>query len=316
MATYQIEPARETLHGHFSCELAPVLTIDSGDTVQFRTLDARWGLEPPRDDGVAARQFAPRDPERDKGHALCGPIAIRGAEPGMAIEVQIGRLRAGTWGWNLAGGFDSPVNKRLGFGKEHPEHFLRWTLDPDAATAHDHLGREVVLQPFLGVIGMPPAEPGIHLTAPPRSTGGNIDCRELISGTSLFLPVAVTGGLLSAGDGHGAQGDGEASGTAIECPMEQVDLTFRLHPELRLTTPRARTASGWITFGFNEDLNEAMAIALDAMLALMGEMHGFERADALALASVVVDLRITQVVNGVQGVHALLKDGALRVPTP
>ncbi|HEV2106905.1 MAG TPA: acetamidase/formamidase family protein [Thermomicrobiales bacterium] len=316
MATHQIEPTRETLHGHFSRELLPILTIDSGDTVRFRTLDARWGMEPPGADGTAAKQFAPRDPERDKGHALCGPVAIRGAEPGMTIEVEIGQLRTGTWGWNLAGGFDSSVNERLGFGKDHPEHRLRWTLDPDRGVAQDHRGREVALRPFLGVIGMPPAERGIHPTAPPRPTGGNIDCKELFSGSRVFLPVAVPGGLISAGDGHGAQGDGEASGTAIECPMERVDLTLRLHPELRLTTPRARTASAWITFGFDEDLDEAMAIALDAMLDLMGELHGFERADALALASVVVDLRITQVVNGVRGVHAVLADDAFSLSAP
>lgn len=313
MATHHIEPTRKTLHGHFSRELPPVLTIDPGDTVRFQTLDARWGLGPPNEDGTFTNQFGPRDPELDKGHALCGPVAIRGAEPGTTVEIQIDSLRTGLWGWNRAASFDSPVNKRLGLGEDHPEQFLRWTLDPDRAVGRDHLGRQVKLRPFLGVIGMPSAEPGVHSTAPPRVSGGNIDCKELISGTSLFLPVAVSGGLLSTGDGHGAQGDGEVSGTAIECPMERCELTFQLHTDLRLTTPRARTASSWITFGFDEDLDEAMAIALDAMLHLMGELFEIERVDAMALASVVVDLRITQVVNGVQGVHAVLPDGALSV---
>lgn len=309
MAIHQLDPIREHLHGHFSPDLSPVLTVDPGDMVRFRTLDARWNIEPAKD-GRGPERFEPRDPALDTGHALSGPVAIRGVQPGMTLEVEIGQLRTGRWGWNLAAGRDSPLNARLGFHGERDQHDLRWTLDPDRAWGSDQYGRGVPLRPFLGVIGMPPAEPGVHPTAPPRATGGNIDCRELVTGTTLFLPIAVAGALVSVGDGHGAKGDGEVSGTAIECGMECADLTFRLHPKTHLTTPRARTATGWITFGFDEDLNEAMAIALDAMLVLMGELHGFARADALALASVVVDLRMTQVVNGVQGVHAVLADGA------
>lgn len=309
MTIHQLQLARENLHGHFSADLSPVLTIDSGDTVSFRTLDARWLVAPGTDD-QDPRQFEPRNPELDFGHALCGPVAIRGAEPGMTLEVAIGELRTVTWGWNLAAGRDSPLNARLGFAGNASEHGLRWTLDPERRTGHDQSGRQVRLHPFMGVIGMPPATPGIHPTAPPRVTGGNIDCKELVSGGSLFLPIAVAGGLISTGDGHGAQGDGEVSGTAIECGMERADLTFYLHPEMHISTPRARTATSWITFGFDEDLDEAMAIALDAMLGLMGELHGMGRAEALALASVVVDLRVTQVVNGVRGVHAVLADDA------
>ncbi len=309
MATHQINPTRENLHGHFSADLPPVLTVDPGDTIRFQTLDAGWHIAPAGESG-GARKFEPRDPAADAGHALCGPIAIRGAEQGMTLEVEIGELRTVNWGWNLAAARDSPLNARLGFHGDASEHELRWTLDSDQGFGEDQFGRRVPLRPFLGVIGMPPAATGMHPTAPPRPTGGNIDCRELVSGTRLFLPIAVAGGLVSAGDGHAAQGDGEVSGTAIECGMELADLTFRLHPDLQLTTPRARTAASWITFGFDEDLDEAMAIALDAMLALMGEVHGFDRPDALALASVVVDLRVTQVVNGVRGVHAVLADDA------
>lgn len=309
MAIHHIKPTRENLHGHFSPDLPPVLTIDSGDTVRFQTLDARWFVQP-GNDGGAPVPFEPREPTLDTGHALCGPIAIRGAEPGMSLEVAIGELQTVTWGWNLAAGRDSPLNARLGFHGNASQHDLQWTLDPDRLLGRDQYGRQVPLRPFMGVIGMPSAEPGVHPTAPPRTTGGNIDCRELITGTSLFLPVAVPGGLVSTGDGHGAQGDGEVSGTAIECGMERADLTFHLHPDLSISTPRARTATGWITFGFDEDLDEAMAIALDAMLNIMGELHGMTRADALAVASVVVDLRVTQVVNGVRGVHAVLVDNA------
>jgi acetamidase/formamidase len=168
----------------------------------------------------------------------------------------------------------------------------------------------------MGVMGMPPDVPGVLPTAPPRDCGGNIDCKELVAGSTLYLPIAVPGGLFSVGDGHGAQGDGEASGTAIECPMERVNLTFDLHPDLRLRAPRANTPAGWITFGFHEDLDEATIQATDGMLQLLGEQYGLARPEALAIASIVVDLRITQIVNGVRGVHAVLPHGALTRTQP
>jgi acetamidase/formamidase len=170
----------------------------------------------------------------------------------------------------------------------------------------------VVLAPFLGVVGMPPDEPGIHSTAPPRPCGGNIDCKELVVGTSLFLPVSVDRALVSAGDGHAAQGDGEVSQLAIEAPVERACLTLSLRDDLELENPVAWTPEAWLTFGFDEDLDEAAAQAIEGMLALMGREHGIERREALALASVVVDLRVTQMVNGVRGVHARLAHDALR----
>jgi acetamidase/formamidase len=316
LTVHSLAPDRRTLHGHFSRDLPPVLTIDSGDTVRFRLLDARWQGDAPEADGGGRYVFAPRLPEIDKGHALCGPIAIRGAEPGMTLEVEIGELRTGSFGWTVAGGWASPLNTRLGLDSAE-RTMLEWTLDPDAGAARDQRGREVAMRPFLGVIGMPPAEAGIHPTAPPRPTGGNIDCKELVTGSRLFLPIVVPGGFVSAGDGHGRQGDGETSGTAIECPMAAADLTFHLHPDMTITTPRAETADGWLTFGFDEDLDEAMAVALGAMLDLMGEQHGLDRAEAMALSSVLVDLRITQVVNGVRGVHAVLsRDAAATLEVP
>jgi acetamidase/formamidase len=291
-----------------------VLTIDSGDRVRYRLLDAGWNLAPPEPGGDHPPKFAGRVPELDAGHALCGPVAIRGAEPGMTLEVEIGALRTGAWGWTFAAGWETPLNRRLGVA-DGEMALLRWGLDPDRGVGRDQHGREVRLRPFLGVIGMPPAEPGRHPTSPPRRTGGNIDCKELVAGSRLFLPIEVAGGLVSVGDGHALQGDGEVSGMAIECPMEVAELTFRLHPGLAIARPRAETphpeGPRTLTFGFDEDLDEAMAQALEGMLDLLEERHGLERREALALASVVVDLRITQVVNGVRGVHAVLPSGVL-----
>jgi acetamidase/formamidase len=284
--------------------------VDSGDTVRFQTLDCGWGLGPNPGGGEPQRTFAPRDPVLDVGHALSGPVEIRGAMPGMALEVQIGYIRTGGWGWTEAGGWDHEVNRRLGLLAD--AHRLHWDLDPDRGVATTKLGRSVTMRPFMGVMGMPPAEPGVHPTSPPRPTGGNIDCKGLVAGSSLFLPVAVAGGLFSTGDGHAAQGDGEVGETAIECPIERCDLTFVIHPDLEISTPRARTAEGWMTLGFHEDLGEAMFLALDAMLDLMGAQYGMGRAEALAMASVTVDLRVTQIVNGMKGVHAVLPFGAIR----
>lgn len=128
----------------------------------------------------------------------------------------------------------------------------------------------------------------------------------------MFLPISVEGALFSIGDGHALQGDGEISGTAIECAMELVDITLIARSDMQLRAPLAKTPSGWITFGFHEDLNIAAKDALNEMITLMAQNYNISRTEATALSSTVVDLRITQVVNGVKGVHAVLPFGALR----
>jgi acetamidase/formamidase len=306
-----LEPERKNLRGCFSREHEPILTIDPGDSVRFRTLDAGWGLETLTSFEIQRRKFEPRTPE-DDGHAMIGPIAIRGAKASMTLEVQIGTIRPGAYGFTTAAGWDHTVNKRLGLFEGWGGVIHDWKLDAETMTGRNQHGHTVTLRPFMGVMGMPPDEPGIHPTFPPRFCGGNMDCKELTAGTTLYLPIPVEGGLFYVGDGHAAQGDGEVSVTAIECPMEQVDLTFRLHEKLSLTMPRAKTPTGWLTMGFHEDLEAAMYLALDGMLSLMTEIYAVDRANALALASVVVDLRVTQIVNQVRGVHAFLPDGAIR----
>jgi len=306
---HYIEPERKTLHGTFSKEYAPVMTIDSGDTVRFRTLDVSWGLEAYGADGTR-KEFPDRDPVKDRGHALCGPVAIRGAKPGMTLEIQINSIRPGTYGFTTAGGFPSEVNRKLGLDQGE-RYRLDWSIDPDLMTAESQFGHRIKISPFVGIIGMPPAEPGIHSTTPPRTTGGNIDCKDLVAGSTLYLPIEVEGGLLSVGDGHAVQGDGEVANPALECPMERIDLSLFLREDLHLKGPRAKTAKGWITFGFDEDLDQAALKALEAMVELMGELYGVERKEAVALASCIVDLRISQIVNGVKGVHAVLPHGAL-----
>jgi acetamidase/formamidase len=302
---HEIPLERRTLHGHFSRDLPAVLTIDSGDTVAFSCLDAGWNVEP-------GRKFEPREGELDDGHALIGPIELRDARAGQLLEVRIDEVRVGSWGATFAGGWSTPLNDRLEVS-EGDGSVVRWSLDASKGIGRDGEGREVDLRPFPGVLGMPPPEPGIHSTGPPRKWGGNIDCKELVAGTTLFLPVPIDGALFSAGDGHARQGDGEVSQTAIECPLDRLELTLSIHEEPVLQTPVARIPEAWLTLGLAEDLDEAAAIATDAMLGLMGRELGLGRRDALALASVVVDLRVTQIVNGVKGVHAVLRDDAIRM---
>jgi acetamidase/formamidase len=283
---HEIPLERRTLHGHFSRDLAPILTIDPGDSIVFACPNAGWRLDD-------AETFEPRDEELDAGHALVGPIEVRGATKGKTLVVHIEAVRPGTFGET--------------FG--HRQRVL-WALEGD--TAVDERGTRVALAPFLGVIGMPPDEPGIHSTGPPRTCGGNIDCKELVAGTALYLPISVDGAHLSAGDGHGAQGDGEASGTAIECFVERAELTLDVS-DLELRTPIARTPTTWIAFGFDEDLDRAAESAMATLLDLMERELSLDRSYGLALASVAVDLRVTQIVNGVKGIHAVLADDAIRM---
>jgi acetamidase/formamidase len=275
------------VHGHFSRELPPVLTVDPGDSVRFRALNAGWRWEADRE--VEYHRPGPLD----EGHALCGPIEVRGARAGSTLAVRVDEVVPGGWGVTFGGG--AP------FG---------WTLEGEAWRSER--GHVVGSAPFLGVIGMPPPERGEWSTSPPRRWGGNIDCKELVAGSTLFLPIPVEGALLSAGDGHGAQGDGELSGTAIECPLEAAQITLELRNDLELRAPIARAGAAWLAFGFDEDLDLATRQAIEGILDLIEQELGVERGYAEALASVAVDLRITQLVNGVKGAHAVLRDDAIR----
>jgi acetamidase/formamidase len=287
MTLHEIPLERRTLHGHFSRDLEPILTVEPGDSIAFSTLNAGWHL-------TDEERFEPWDAELDAGHALIGPVEVRGARAGQTLVVNVDDVQPADWG--------------VTFG--HSTKVL-WQYDAARAEWVDDHGSRVAAAPFLGVLGMPPDEPGRHSTAPPRACGGNIDCRELVPGTTLYLPIPVDGALFSAGDGHGAQGDGEVSGTAIECPLERAQLTLDVL-ELALRSPVARVPGAWLAFGFDEDLDVAAETATATMLDLIERELGLERTYALALSSIVVDLRVTQIVNGAKGVHAVLRDDAIR----
>ncbi|WP_108669756.1 acetamidase/formamidase family protein [Peribacillus acanthi] len=306
--THIIKLENANLQASFSRDYKPIIMIESGDTIHFSTPDIGWGYNQSNGNRI---QFQSREQEGRWGHPIIGPIAIKNARPGMTLEVVINKLRAGTYGWNCAGGRSSWVNDRLGISDDH-EVTLNWKIHNIAECEIEGVNFEVEVKPFLGLLGTTPCEEGVHSTIPPRYCGGNIDCKELVEGSRLFLPIAVEGALFTAGDGHAAQGDGEVSGQAIECPMDFVDLTLFIHEELSIKYPRAYTPNGWITFGFDEDLNVATEHALEAMVELIQEQYRVNKAEATALASVVVDLRITQIVNGAKGVHAVLPHSAIK----
>jgi acetamidase/formamidase len=286
-----------------------VLTVEPGDSVRFRTLDSGWSAGPFTGGSFPDRPRAPEYTD-GAGHALIGPVAVRGARAGQTLSVRVDAVVPGTWGYTVAGGWPSELNKRYGVTDRGVVH--SWTLDATAMVGRNQHGHTVALRPFMGVLGMPPPEPGEHSTIPPRRHGGNLDCKELVAGSTLYLPIPVDGALFSVGDGHAAQGDGEVSCTAIECPMDRVDLTFGLRDDLPVTGPVASTPAGWVTMGLGSTLDDAAFEALEAMFGLLERLHGVERCDAIALSSVAVDLRVTQIVNQVVGVHAVLAPGAIR----
>jgi acetamidase/formamidase len=302
----------QNLHGSFSKDYAPILTVDSGDSIQLKTPDIQWGYSQSQNEERVIYQS--RENEERPGHPVLGPIAVRNAKAGMVLEIRMNNIVPGWYGRNWAAGIKNWQNDKLGLTSMNKVE-LDWQLNSTTMTGICQIGTKsfhVGLQPFMGLIGVAPAEPGVHPTPPPRYCGGNIDCKELVTGSTLFLPIAVDGALFSIGDGHALQGDGEVSGTAIECPMDLVDITLTVREDMELKLPRAKTQSGWITFGFNEDLNEATAEALNEMVQLMQDLYHVTKPEATALASVAVDLRITQVVNGVKGVHAILPYGVIR----
>lgn len=321
---HRLDPGAGALHGRFDPSLAPALVVDDGDVVVASTLDSGWHApeQPPHAlAGGRLLAWSGHDPVLDPGHALTGPVAVRGAEPGAVLEVRVLDVRPGAWALTGAGSRETYADRAAGVDAL-PREVLVWQLDADRRRAVDQYGDAVVVRAFPGLVGTCPAVPagaGPRSTVPPRRTGGNLDCRELVAGSSLFLPVEVPGALLSFGDGHAAQGDGEVAGVALECPLERLELQLVLHADQGAAAlpggrPWASTPAGTAVFGTGTSLDEAAADALGGVVDLLCARHGLGRQRALALASAAVDLRVTQVVNGgVHGVHAVLPPGRLEI---
>ncbi len=317
MAIHRLDAAPSTVRwGAFDAAFPPLLTIASGDTVVLSCVSGGPEVMPPAGSGLAIpRALAAihaAAPPRLGPHILTGPVAVAGAEPGDMLEVRIEKIEPGAeWGFC---GF-RPLAGTL--PEDFPYHFLSHiTVDRATGTCRPPFGPELPLAPFFGVMGVaPPPAYGTISTKEPREHGGNLDNKELIAGTTLFLPVFVAGALFSAGDGHGRQGDGEVCVNALEMCLTG-HFTLILHkgggaaaPALRF--PRAETPTHFITMGLHEDLDLAMKQALREMIDLICARSTLTRDQAYQFCSLAVDFRVTQTVNGEKGVHGMLRRGLL-----
>lgn len=336
--------------GYFDNSLDPVLTIDSGDLVAMECLSHHAGDAPDLmfDDGV--RKIWDSIPESDRApgvHIMTGPIAVRGAEPGDALEVRF--LQAypripyavnfeANWGL-MYGPVRAPMDTPTTEDLEGREHVVIYEADWDRGVARGHVqfpyprsepltvpGTEltveecdrspvpdvsVPLRPHMGVAAVAPAEPGHINSVPPGRFGGNVDNRNFVPGTRMFYPVQVPGALFVAGDTHFAEGDGEISGTAIEGHLN-VTLQLVLHKNAGIRTPVLETDTRIMVHGFHENLDEAVRICAAEMIHEMGTRWGLTHQESYSVLSVAGDCRVTQVVNGVKGAHFILPKSVVR----
>ena len=291
-----------TIHSHdhhlgWDNSLEPKLTVRPGETIAVETVDASGGQLGPKSglSDLEALDFGKVNP-------VTGPILVEGAEPGDAVAITFNAFHPSGWGWTA----NIP-----GFGllaEDFPDPALHiWSYDTGLATPSAFgPGGRVPLKPFVGTIGLALAEPGLHSVVPPRRVGGNLDIRDNAVGTTLYLPVEVAGGMLSLGDTHAAQGDGEICGTAIESPMG-VEIRVDLVKDANFPFPRLETSGPvtshldrkgyWITTGIGPDLMQAAKDAVRGCIDRVTKETGMSAVEAYMLASVCGDLRISEIVD-------------------
>jgi acetamidase/formamidase len=306
MANHRIDAAPETVHwGFFDAGLKPLVTINSGDTVTISTVSGMANQMPaaPLTVPPALAAIQKSVPQKLPGHICTGPVAVKGAKAGHVLEVRIKDIELYyDWGYNmirplvgaLPDDFDTPTLIHIPLDKQKNTGKLPW-------------GLELPLRPFFGVMAVaPPPTWGMISTLPPRRNGGNLDNKELVKGTTLYLPIHVDDALFSVGDGHAAQGDGEVCITAIETGLIG---TFELHlrDDMTLEWPMAETPTHIMTMAFDPDLDDCVVIALRDMIKLICRRTNLTREQAYTLCSLAADLRVTQVVNGNKGIHVMLE---------
>lgn len=291
--------------GHYDSDAKPVIRVASGDIVRVETCSGA-----PEDPLVSPSEVTERWAEVakaivDRGpgvHLLTGPIYVDGAEPGDILEIHFQRFE-----YTVPFGVVAIAPNFTALPDDFPYEKMRVIrINQDAQTAEFLPGVTLRLSPFFGSVGVaPPDFIGRTSSNPPGLHGGNMDNRELGAGATLYLPVHIRGALLSVGDAHAVQGDGEVSCCALETALiGTMQLTVRKGKRLRW--PRAETQSHYITMGFNADLDQAASMATREMIDLLIAEKHLSADDAFMLASVAMDLRVTQVVDGVKGVHAML----------
>ncbi len=321
---FTIRAGVETVHwGYLSGAIDPVLQIKPGDVVTMETVSheglladqgppeaffARFGIAQEEILADVVTVYTRVQHSGQGPHIVTGPIYVEGAEPGdtLAVHVLSATPRV-PYGVN---------SMRTGKGGLPDEFTLNRSVvipfDLERGVARFAPQIEIPLAPFFGIMAVGPARSlGRISSVPPGVYGGNIDLKDLIAGSTLYLPVHVPGALFMAGDGHAAQGDGEVDLTAIETSLTGT-FRFDVIKGRPLAFPRAETPSHWIAIGLDEDLNEAMRIAIRETVAYLVELKGLSREDAYALASIAVDFEVTQVVDQVKGIHALIPKAIFR----
>jgi acetamidase/formamidase len=285
---------QERTHCRWDQSIAPLVTAEPGDIVELETKEASDGQVVPGSNVEILTRL-----DFSVIHPLTGPVAIVGAQPGDTLEIEVLDIRPKSWGWTgILPGFGLLAD-------DFPDPYLKvWELQD--GYAYFKPGIRIPLEPFCGVMGVAPAEPGSLDTIPPRLNGGNIDIKQLVKGSKLLLPVLYPTALFSLGDTHAAQGDGEVCGTAIEGPMI-VTVRFGLHkgvsiPELQYSTPgsaveRANKKGYYVTTGHSPNLYEAAQNAVRHMISHLTKHYDLTRHEAYALCSVTVDLRISEIVD-------------------
>lgn len=301
---HELAPSPETVHwGFFDAALPAVLEVDSGDTITIDTVSGWAEVVDTARISAAHAEILEKVRPGPGPHILTGPVHVRGALPGDALEVRIRSIELTVdWGWNVI----RPLRGTL------PEDFPYFQkrlipIDRERMVAPLPWGPQIPLQPFFGIVATAPRpEYGRLSTVEPREFGGNVDCKEFVPGTSLFLPVFVPGANLSVGDGHAVQGDGEVCLTALETCLKG---TFELvlHKNAGLKMPRAITPTHYVTIGLNEDLDDAARQALREMIAWLVQMQGWTPSDAYVFCSLACDLHVTQLVDGNKGIHAMVR---------
>ena len=308
--THDLKLLPQNVHwGYYDASLKPVLRIATGDTVRVETMVAR-GLQRLRAAGVREDEI-PESlklvertiTERGPGaHPMTGPIFVEGAAPGDVLEVKLVSFEFlhpyGVSGFIPGSGTLPEEFPYVTF------HLVRF--DERAGTAAFVPGVTLKLAPFFGSIGVAPNPlVGRISSGPPGPHAGNLDNKELVAGSTLYIPVAVPGALISFGDGHAMQGDGEATLTALETSLRGT-VQISVRKGMTLKWPRAETPTHYIAMGLHTDLDEAARLAVKEMIEFLVTEKKMNRDQAYILCSVAVDLHVTQLVDGTKGVHAML----------
>jgi acetamidase/formamidase len=309
---HTVESTKETVQlGVFDETLAPILTVESGDVISYPNTWSHFMNE--MQPGVPVEKLAQlRKDNPGKGpHSIIGPVAVKDAQPGDVLEIRYQRIQPFNWG----AVFHNPA--ALGTGllpDDFPQGQVKY-LDLDLNAKRGKFAQDisVPLKPFQGTLGLappdgyfPPLKPGVTSSVPPGPHGGNLDLNELSEGSVLYLPVWKPGALIFTGDSHAVQGDGEICLTALETRLQELRIQVVLHKQKDFKWPVAETDTHWIVFGLDKDLNKAMALAAQNAIGFLSSRAKLTAADAYALCSIAASFRVTQVVDIVRGVHAMI----------